>query len=61
MHLEQTPEKILEEINIKVTSQQNQFNRIWTNILAELKKQKIFFSKRKAIKPGTAKIYTRLF
>ncbi|MDQ6845792.1 MAG: polyphosphate kinase 1, partial [Bacteroidota bacterium] len=42
MHLEQTPEKILEEINLKVTNQQNQFNRTWTNILDELKNQKIF-------------------
>lgn len=42
MHLEETPEEILEEINIIVTNQQNQFNRTWTNILTELKKQKIF-------------------
>lgn len=42
MHLEQTPDKILEEINLKVTSQQNQFNRTWANILNELKDQKIF-------------------
>jgi polyphosphate kinase len=42
MHLEQTPEKILEEINIIVTNQQNQFNRTWSNILTELKSQKIF-------------------
>jgi polyphosphate kinase len=42
MHLEQTPEKILEEINVKVTNQQNQFNRTWANILIELKNQKIF-------------------
>ncbi len=42
MHLEQTPEKILEDINLKVTSQQNQFNRTWANILNELREQKIF-------------------
>ena len=42
MHLEVSPEKILEEINFKVTNQQNQFNRTWTIILEELKKQKIF-------------------
>ena len=42
MHLEETPEKILEEINIIVTNQQNQFNRTWSNILVELKNQKIF-------------------
>lgn len=42
MHLEVSPEKILEEINFKVTNQQNQFNRTWTVILAELKQEKIF-------------------
>ncbi|HVZ98425.1 MAG TPA: hypothetical protein VG847_16200, partial [Chitinophagaceae bacterium] len=42
MHLEQTPDKILEEINVIVTSQQNQFNRTWNNIIQELKQQKIF-------------------
>lgn len=42
MHLEETPDKILEEINIKVSTQQNQFNRTWMNILAELKNQQIF-------------------
>jgi polyphosphate kinase len=39
VHLEQTPEKILEDINTKVTIQQNQFNRTWANILTELKNQ----------------------
>ena len=42
MHLEQTPEKILEEINFIVNNQQNQFNRTWAHILEELKTHKIF-------------------
>ncbi len=42
MHLEQSPEQILEDINTIVTTQQNQFNRTWSNILLELKNQKIF-------------------
>ncbi|MEO6638762.1 MAG: polyphosphate kinase 1 [Ginsengibacter sp.] len=49
MHLEQTPEKILEEINIKVTNQQNQFNRTWENILNELQDQKIFLVNEKEL------------
>ncbi|MEO7120890.1 MAG: polyphosphate kinase 1 [Ginsengibacter sp.] len=49
MHLEQTPEKILEEINIIVTNQQNQFNRTWLNILAELKNEKIFLVTEKQL------------
>ena len=31
IHLEHSPEAILEEINFKVTQQQNQFNEIWKN------------------------------
>ncbi len=42
MHLEASPEKILEKINVKIIYQQNEFNRIWEGILAELKKEKIF-------------------
>ncbi len=49
IHLEQTPEKILEEINLKVTIQQNQFNRTWTNILSQLKKEKIFLVDEKEL------------
>ena len=49
MHLEQTPEKILEDITTLVTNQQNQFNRTWTNILTELKNQKIFLVTEKQL------------
>ena len=49
MHLEETPDKILEDINLKVTIQQNQFNRTWTNILSELKEQKIFLVNEKQL------------
>ena len=49
MHLEQTPEKILEDINIIVTNQQNQFNRTWSNIITELKNQKIFLITEKQL------------
>ncbi len=41
-HLELNPEKILEKITTKVTVQQNEFNKIWEQILKELKKEKIF-------------------
>src|SRR5450432_2614394 len=49
MHLEQTPEKILEDINTQVTNQQNQFSRTWGNILTELKNQKIFLVTEKQL------------
>jgi polyphosphate kinase len=42
MHLESDPEKILEEIQTTVLNQQSEFNRIWENILEELREQKIF-------------------
>ncbi|HEU5366747.1 MAG TPA: polyphosphate kinase 1, partial [Hanamia sp.] len=49
MHLESSPERILEEINFKVTTQQNQFNRTWKNIIEELKKQQIFILNEKQL------------
>ena len=61
MHLEQTPEKILEEINIQVTNQQNQFNRTWTNILAELKNQKIFLVTEKQLNSEQQKFVLSYF
>jgi polyphosphate kinase len=42
MHLEENPEKILEEIQMTVLNQQSEFNRIWENILEEMREQKIF-------------------
>jgi polyphosphate kinase len=42
MHLEDSPERILEEIQMIVLQQQNEFNRIWNNILEDMRKEKIF-------------------
>ncbi len=42
MHLEQSPEAILEEIQEKVIGQQKKFDHIWNDLLRELKRQKIF-------------------
>jgi polyphosphate kinase len=41
MHLEHTPDAILEEIQEIVVDQQKEFDRIWNEILRELKKQRI--------------------
>jgi polyphosphate kinase len=41
MHLEQDPKSILKEIQEKVLEQQTEFERIWKEILRELKKEKI--------------------
>jgi polyphosphate kinase len=42
MHLEVNPESILESIQEKVLTQQTEFDRIWNEIVRELKKKKIF-------------------
>lgn len=42
MHLENNPETIIEDIQMTVLNQQNEFNRIWDNILKEMVEQKIF-------------------
>ena len=41
MHLEEAPQAILDQIQIIVLQQQNEFNRIWEGILKELKKEGI--------------------
>jgi len=43
MHLEVDPQSILDEIQEKVIFQQKEFERIWKEILRDLKKEKIHF------------------
>lgn len=47
MHLEENPEKILEEIQMTVLNQQSEFNRIWEDILKEMKDHKVFLVSEK--------------
>ena len=61
MHMEQTPDKILEDINTQVTIQQNQFNRTWTNILTDLENQKIFLVNEKQINKEQQKFVLSYF
>jgi polyphosphate kinase 1 len=42
MHLEQSPQKILDQIQSIVLEQQNEFNHIWERIRHEMEKEKIF-------------------
>lgn len=51
MHLEDNPEKILEEIQTTVLNQQAEFNRIWKSILEEMNEQKIFLVSEKDLNP----------
>jgi polyphosphate kinase len=48
-HLEEDPEKILEEIQMTVLNQQSEFNRIWEVIIEELREQKIFLVTEKEL------------
>lgn len=49
MHLEENPLKILEDIQMIVLQQQNEFNRIWEGILEELENEKIFIVNEKQL------------
>ncbi|HVM86665.1 MAG TPA: polyphosphate kinase 1 [Puia sp.] len=49
MHLEQSPEKILEEIQSVVLEQQGEFNNTWESIRKELENEKIFLVNEKQL------------
>lgn len=51
MHMEINPEEILEEIQMTVLNQQNEFNRIWEGILEEMKEHKVFLITDKDLNP----------
>ncbi len=61
IHLEHSPEAILEEINFKVTQQQNHFNHIWKIIINELKKQKIFILDDRQLNKGQQEFVVNYF
>lgn len=49
MHLEENPEKIIEEIQTIVLSQQSEFNRIWKEIQKEMEKKNVFLINEKKL------------
>ncbi len=49
MHLEEDPQKILDDIQMIVLQQQNEFNRIWDEILVELENEKIYLVNEKQL------------
>ena len=61
MHLEVSPGMILEEIQEKVVEQQKEFDRIWNEILRELKKQKIFLINEKQLNKAQQQYVTNYF
>jgi polyphosphate kinase len=61
MHLEEDPHLILDNIQTIVLQQQSEFNRIWTNILKELKKQKIVLVDEKHLNKEQQKFVKTFF
>jgi polyphosphate kinase len=61
MHMEEDPQKVLDEIQIIVLNQQNEFNRIWNGILRELKKEKIFLVDEKHLNTEQKKYVQNFF
>lgn len=61
MHLEVSPEMILEQIQERVIGQQKEFDRIWNEIIRELKKQKIFLINEKQLNKVQQKFITTYF
>lgn len=61
MHMEESPDKILEEIQSIVLEQQADFNRIWEGIFAELQKEKIFLVTETELNQEQQKFVQRYF
>lgn len=61
MHLEQSPQKILDSIQLIVLEQQSEFNRIWNLILQEMKKEKIIIKTEKDLTRDQKKFVTTFF
>ena len=61
MHLEVSPEMILEQIQERVIAQQKEFDRIWNEIIRELKKQKIFLINETQLNRVQQKFITTYF
>ena len=61
VHLEDNPEKIVEEIQMIVLNQQSEFNRIWEAILEEMKDQKIFLVSEKDLNPEQQEFVQRYY
>jgi polyphosphate kinase len=61
MHLELNPETILEEIQTIVLNQQSEFNRIWEEILEEMRTEKIFLVTEKDLNPEQQEFVRNLY
>ena len=55
MHLEENPDKILDEIQTIVLSQQSEFNRIWKQMQKEMEAENVFLVNEKKLDPAQKK------
>jgi polyphosphate kinase len=61
MHMESSPNKILEEIQLTVLRQQNEFDRIWDEIRREMRREKIFIVTEKQLNREQQKFVQEYF
>jgi len=61
IHLEKNPQQILDDIQLVVIQQQSEFNRIWEDILLELKKEKIHFLNDKQLNAEQQRFVKKFF
>lgn len=61
MHLENDPQAILDQIQITVLHQQYEFQRIWNEIIKELKKKNILLLNEKQLNKEQQQYVTRFF
>src|SRR5205809_771939 len=61
MHLENNAQEILDDIQMTVLNQQSEFIRIWENIFAELKNEKIFIVKENELNKEQQEFVTKYY
>jgi polyphosphate kinase len=61
MHLEESPQQILDEIQLHVLEQQSEFNRIWQQVTQELHREKIFLVTEKQLTRDQKKFVAAFF
>jgi polyphosphate kinase len=61
MHLEEDPQKILDDIQMVVLQQQNEFNRIWDDLLVELENEHVFLVNEKQLNETQQEFVIRFF
>ncbi len=61
MHMEESPSELLNQILEIVLSQQNEFNRIWSNIQAEMKKNHVYLKTDKQLTKDQKLFVTNFF